>query len=232
MKHRKAAVDAKRGKLWSKASRAIIVAARLGGGDVRFNSSLRMAIDEAKWVNMPRDTIEKAVKKGSGTLEGDDYQAIRYEGYGSGGVAVIAECLTSNINRTAPEIRTIFDKNDGNLGVPGSVSYNLRHAGVLMVERARIGEEQLMEIVLAAGADDVVADEEMWQVTCAPGVLAAVRDALEAAGTAVTEAQIMWIPSTPIEVQGERAAQVLKLIDALEEHDDVQKVFSNAIFSD
>lgn len=232
MKHRKAAVDAKRGKMWSKASRAIIVAARIGGGDVRFNSSLRMAIDEAKSVNMPRETIEKAVKKGSGALDGEDFQAIRYEGYGAGGVAIIAECLTSNLNRTAPDIRMIFDKNGGNLGVLGSVSYNLHHAGVLVIERSRIDEEHLMNVVLEAGADDVSADEEMWQITCSPGALAAVRDALESVGTPAAEAQIMWIPSTTVEVEGERAAQIIRLIDALEEHDDVQKVFSNAIFID
>ncbi len=232
MKHRKAAVDKKRGKMWSKASRAIIVAARLGGGDVRFNSSLRMAIDEAKSVNMPRETIEKAVKKGSGEIDGENFQAIRYEGYGAGGVAIIAECLTSNVNRTAPDIRMIFDKNGGNLGVLGSVSYNLHHAGVLVIERTRIEEDRLMEIVLEAGADDVSAEEEMWQITCAPAALAAIRDALEAAEMPAAEAQIMWIPSTTVEVEGEHSAQIVRLIDALEEHDDVQKVFSNAIFID
>ncbi len=228
IKHRKAAVDSKRGKIWSKASRAIIVAARTGGADVRFNSSLRLAIDDAKSVNMPRDTIEKAVKKGAGAIDGDDFQAIRYEGYANGGVAIIVECLTSNLNRTAGDIRVIFDKNGGNLGVPGSVLYNLVHAGVLLIGRGNIGEEQLMDIVLPAGADDVSSDDEVWQVTCPPSALASVRDALEAAGTPATEAQIMWIPSTTVEVEGERAMQVNRLIDALEEHDDVQKVFSNA----
>lgn len=230
IKHRKAAVDAKRGKIWSKASRAIIVAARMGGADVRFNSSLRLAIDDAKSVNMPRDTIEKAVKKGAGALDGDEFQSIRYEGYASGGVAVIVECLTSNLNRTAGDIRVIFDKNGGNLGVPGSVSYNLTHAGVLVVARATVTEDKLMEIVLEAGAEDVGGDEEMWQVTCPPGALAAVRDALEHAGTPAAEAQIMWIPSSTIDVTGTGAALVTQLIEALEEHDDVQKVFSNANF--
>ena len=191
-----------------------------------------MAIDEAKSVNMPRETIEKAVKKGSGEIDGENFQAIRYEGYGAGGVAIIAECLTSNVNRTAPDIRMIFDKNGGNLGVLGSVSYNLHHAGVLVIERTRIEEDRLMEIVLEAGADDVSAEEEMWQITCAPAALAAIRDALEAAQMPAAEAQIMWIPSTTVEVEGEHSAQIVRLIDALEEHDDVQKVFSNAIFID
>jgi YebC/PmpR family DNA-binding regulatory protein len=228
IKHRKAAVDAKRGKLWSKASRAIIVAARTGGADVRFNASLRLAIDDAKSVNMPRDTIEKAVKKGAGELDGEEFQAIRYEGYAPGGVAVIVEVLTSNINRTAPEIRAIFDKNGGNLGVPGSVAFNFAHAGVVLLDRASATEDRLMELAIESGADDVTADEDGWQVTAPASALARVRDAIEGAGLAVSEAQIMWMPSVWVDVDAERAAQVSRLVEALEENDDVQKVYCNA----
>lgn len=228
IKHRKAAVDAKRGKIWSKASRAIIVAARTGGADVRFNSSLRLAIDDAKSVNMPRDTIEKAVKKGAGGLEGEEFHSIRYEGYGPGGVAIIAECLTSNLNRTAGDIRVAFDKHGGNLGVPGSVAYNFAHAGIVLVEKSRASEERIMEIVLDAGAEEVDGDDEMWQITCATGSVGAMRDALDAAGVAVTEAQVMWVPSNTVEIDGDRAAQVARLVEALEENDDVQKVYTNA----
>ncbi len=228
IKHRKASVDAKRGKVWSKASRAIIVAARTGGADVRFNSSLRLAIDDAKSVNMPRDTIEKAVKKGAGGLDGEEFQSIRYEGYGPGGVAVIAEVLTSNLNRTAPDIRLIFDKNGGNLGVPGSVAYGFSHAGVVVIDRAVVEEERLMEVALDAGADDVSDEGDVWQVTTPSSNLLRLRDAIEAAGIAVSEAQVMWVPSTMVDVDAERSAQVAKLVDALEENDDVQKVYTNA----
>ncbi len=230
IKHRKAAVDAKRGKLWSKASRAIIVAARQGGGDVRFNFTLRLAIDEAKSVNMPRDTIEKAVKKGIGEAGGEEFQSIRYEGYGPGGVAIIAEVLTSNINRTAPEIRMIFDKNGGNLGVPGSVAFSFSHAGVIVLDRAVATEERLMEVALDAGADDVSDEGDVWQVTTPAATLSAVRDAIEAAGIAVAEAQVMWVPSNTVDVDAAGAQRVEKLVDALEENDDVQKVFTNANF--
>ncbi|MSR28773.1 MAG: YebC/PmpR family DNA-binding transcriptional regulator [Phycisphaerales bacterium] len=230
IKHRKASVDAKRGKIWSKASRAIIVAARTGGADIRFNSTLRLAIDDAKAVNMPRDTIEKAVKKGSGDLGGEEFQAIRYEGYGPGGVAVIAEVLTSNINRTAPEIRMIFDKNGGNLGVPGSVSFGFVHAGVILIDRAAAKEDRLVEVALEAGADDVLEEDEVWQVTSRSAVLPVVRDAIEAAGIAVIEAQVMWVASSTVDIDSERAAEITRLVDALEENDDVQRVFTNANF--
>ncbi|MSQ89779.1 MAG: YebC/PmpR family DNA-binding transcriptional regulator [Phycisphaerales bacterium] len=232
IKRRKAVVDAKRGKVWSKVGRAISVAARAGGGDVRFNAGLRLAIEDAKAANMPRDTIEKAVKKGAGGLDGETFHTIRYEGYGAGGVAVIVECLTSNLNRTAGDIRVIFDKNGGNLGVPGSVAFGFQLLGVLMVDAAVIGEEQVMDAVVAAGGDDVTREDESWQITCAPGAVTAVSDALEARQAAPTETQVMWVPSTTVEVEGERAALVTRLIEALEENDDVQKVFSNAVFGD
>ncbi len=228
IKRRKAVVDAKRGKVWSKCGRAISVAARAGGGDVRFNSGLRLAIDEAKAANMPRDTIEKAVKKGVGGLDGETFHTIRYEGYGAGGVAVIVECLTSNLNRTAGDIRVIFDKNGGNLGVPGSVAFSFHLLGVIVLDGATLSEEQMVDLAIGAGAQDVVAEDGIWQITTHPGSLAAVRDALEAAGAPATDAQVAWVPSTTIDAAGEHAEQITKLTDALEEHDDVQKVFTNA----
>lgn len=232
IKRRKAAVDAKRGKLWSKCSRAIIVAAKSGGGDPRFNSGLRLAIDEAKAANMPRDTIEKAVKKGAGGGEGENYEAIRYEGYGPGGVAIVAESLTSNVNRTAPEIRTIFDKNGGNLGVPGSVLHGFSLQGVILVSADRVSEDRMLEIALDAGADDVRSDPDGHQISCAPARLAAVKDAIDAAGVPVENAELSYVPLVTTAIEGEVAVAVQRLIDALEEHDDVQKVHTNAEFSE
>jgi YebC/PmpR family DNA-binding regulatory protein len=232
IKHRKAAVDAKRGKIWSKCSRAIIVAARTGGGDPKFNSSLRLAIDDAKAANMPRDTIEKAVKKGAGGDDSETFEAVRYEGYGPGGVAIICECLVANVNKTAPEIRTIFDKNGGNMGVPGSVSFSFNQRGVVLVPAGATAEERLFDIALGAGAEDIEGGEEGWQVTTPATELGRVRDALEAAGIAFDSAEVTYIPTSTVEVDSETAAKVAKLVNALEEHDDVQKVHINAEIPD
>ncbi len=232
IKHRKASVDAKRGKVWSKASRAIIMAAKSGGGDPRFNAGLRLAIDDAKAVNMPRDTIEKAVKKGTGELDSESYEAVRYEGYGSGGAAVIAECLVCNVNRTAPEIRTIFDKNGGNLGVPGSVSFSFTQSGSIVVDAEKASEERVMEVALDAGAQDVRDLDGAWHVLTAPADLLKVKEALQAASIEPESAEVSWIPGMLVRVEGDAAATVQRLIDALEEHDDVQKVFTNADFAE
>lgn len=228
IKHRKAAVDAKRGKIWSKCSRAIIVAARQGGSDLKYNATLRLAVDEAKAANMPRDTIEKAIKKGAGELGGESFEPVRYEGYAFGGVAVIVECLVANVNKTAPEIRTIFDKNDGNLGVPGSVAFSFSHCGQVLVPAGATTEERLFDVALGAGAEDIDGGEEGWQVTCPPAELSKVRDALEAAGIPFESAQVTYIPTNMVDVDPDSAAKVAKLIAALEEHDDVQKVHVNA----
>ena len=228
IKHRKAAVDAKRGRIWSKLSRAIIVAARNGGSDTKFNATLRLAVLDAKAANMPRDTIEKAVKKGAGETDGERFETVRYEGYGPGGVAVIVEALTSNVNRTAPEIRAIFDKADGKLGVPGSVAFGFQQKGVLLVATGAIDEERLMEIALEAGADDVAAMEEGFQVLTEPAQFGAVREALEAKGVATESAEVAFLPLSPVEVDDAMRARVDKLVDALEEHDDVQKVHTSA----
>lgn len=228
IKHRKAAVDAKRGKIWSKCSRAIMVAARQGGGDIKFNAALRLAVDEAKAANMPRDTIEKAIKKGAGELDAEQFESVRYEGYASGGVAVIVECLVANVNKTAPEIRTIFDKHAGNLGVPGSVSFSFAQKGVLLVNADATTEDRLIEVALEAGAEDVQGGEEGWQVTTAPADLGKVRDALEQAGIPFENVQITFIPNNMVEVSADDAAKVARLVAALEEHDDVQNVHINA----
>lgn len=230
IKRRKAAVDAKRGKLWSKLSRAIIVAAKTGGGDPRFNTGLRLAVDDAKAANMPRDTIEKAIKKGAGGLDGENYEQVRYEGYGPAGVAFVVESLTSNLNRTAPEIRTIFDKQGGKLGVPGSVLHGFNQLGVILVSADRVSEDRLLEIALEAGAEDVRSEPDGHQITCAPTRLAAVKEAIEAAGVPVENAELAYVPLVTTLVDGDSAAAVQRLIDALEENDDVQKVHTNAEF--
>jgi YebC/PmpR family DNA-binding regulatory protein len=225
IKHRKAAVDKKRGKVWSKISRQLIVAAQKGGGDPHFNPTLRIAVDAARAANMPRDTIEKAIKKGTGEGSDERYDAARYEGYGPGGVALIVECLIANANKTAADMRILFDKNGGKIGVPGSVSFGFAQKGQVLVEGG--SEERLMECALDAGAEDIQGDGETFQVLSAPSDLIAVRAAIEKAGMTVDSAEIVWVPSQTVEVDGETLAAVEKLVDLIEDHDDVQKVYTN-----
>lgn len=228
IKHRKARQDKLRGKAWSKCSRAIIVAARAGGGDPKFNVTLRFAIDEARAANMPKDTIEKAIKKGTGELAGMAYEQVRYEGYGPGGAAIIIDCLTDNRDRTAPEIRSIFDKHGGNLGKPGSVAFGFDQKGQIIIESSKVSEDKLMEIALAAGAEDVAEISGAWNVTCAPADYHALKEAIEAAGLTPDSAQLTFIPHMTVPCDAAIGARVLHLLDALEENDDVQKVYSNA----
>jgi YebC/PmpR family DNA-binding regulatory protein len=232
IKHKKAANDAKRGKVWSKCSRAIIVAARNGGGDPKFNTTLRYAIDDAKAANMPKDTIEKAVKKGTGETEGARYESVRYEGYGPGGVAIIVDCLTDNLNRTASEIRMLFDKHGGNLGKPGAVAYSFSNQGVILIESSKISEDKLMEVALEAGAQDVIDSDGAWQVTTDPVDFLKVKDALSAAAIELAHAEISMQPMTLVPCDAALAARVMKLIEPLEDHDDVQKVFHSADFAE
>jgi YebC/PmpR family DNA-binding regulatory protein len=227
IKHRKAAVDAKRGRIWSKLSRAIIVAARNGGSDPKFNATLRLAVLDAKAGNMPRDTIEKAIKKGAGESGGERFDAVRYEGYGPGGVAVVVEALTSNVNRTAPEIRAILDKNGGKMGVPGSVVHSFSHKGVLLVPGDAVSEDRIMELALEAGAEDVTTMEEGFQVLTEPAQFGAVREALETAGVRVENAELSYIPMSAVELDEATRGKLDKLVDLLEEHDDVQKVHTS-----
>ena len=229
IKHRKARQDAVRGKAWSKCSRAIIVAAKAGGGDPEMNLTLRYAIDEARAANMPKDTIEKAIKKGSGaTGEGVNYEQIRYEGYGPGGVAIIVDCLTDNLNRIAAEMRKIFEKGGGNLGKPGAVAFGFASKGLILIEASKTTEDQLMEIALEAGAEDVAESGGAWEVTCEVADFIGVKEAIVAAGIEPDSAELTMIPANTVACDAKVGQKVLRLIDAIEEHDDVQKVYSNA----
>ncbi len=227
IKHRKGRQDARRSKLWSKCARAIIVAARQGGGDPASNLTLRYAIDEARSQNIPKDTIENAIKKGTGNIAGVAYESIVYEGYGSGGVAIMIDCLTDNRNRTVPEIRKMFEKFGGNLGASGCVAYNFQSKGQVFVAKGGTEEEPVINIALEAGAEDVTDADESWQVVSDPGGYLTVRDALESAGMAIESAGISMIPSSTVSVTGKDARRVLHLIESLEDHDDVQKVHAN-----
>ncbi|MDY7107420.1 MAG: YebC/PmpR family DNA-binding transcriptional regulator [Planctomycetota bacterium] len=233
IKHRKARQDAAKGKIWSKCAKAIIVAARNGGGDPDTNLTLRYAIDEARAANMPKDTIAKAVKKGSGELgPGESYEHVRYEGYGPSGVAVIVDCLTDNVNRTAPEMRKIFEKAGGNLAKPGAVSFGFSQKGIIVIEASKTTEEQLMELAIEAGAEDVTESGGAWEVTCEVGDFINVREAIENAGIEPDSAEITMIPTTTVECDASTAEKVLRLTETLEDHDDVQKVYTNADIPD
>jgi len=229
IKHRKARQDAAKGKQWSKCSRAIIVAAKEGGPDPAMNLTLRYAIDDAKAVNMPKDTIEKAIAKGAGTgSEAVNYTEVRYEGYGTHGVAIIADCLTDNVNRTAPEMRKIFEKHGGNLAKPGAVAFGFSQKGLILIEEEKTNEEQILELALEAGAEDVINTGGGWEVTTEPTNFHTVRSALEEAGLELASAEITMIPAVTVPCDAATAEKVLRLVDALDEHDDTQKVYHNA----
>ena len=228
IKHKKGATDAKRGKIFTRLIKEITVAARMGGGDPDGNPRLRSAIASAKTENMPKDNIVRAIKKGTGELEGAIYDEILYEGYGPGGVAVLVECMTDNRNRTVADVRHFFAKNNGNLGASGCVAWMFDKKGLLQVEKEGLTEEQLMDMALEAGAEDVVEDDDEFQVITAPESFDAVRDALEANKVRFIEAAITMIPQNNIEVTDEKIAiSLLKLLESLEDHDDVQKVHAN-----
>lgn len=232
IKHRKAAVDKKRGKVWSKCSRAIITAARNGGGDPASNLPLRYAVLEAKAANMPKDTIERAIAKGAGELGGDNYENARYEGYGPSGVAVVVDALTDNRARTAPDLRAAFTKYGGNLGTSGCVSYIFEQKGVITLDDDSVAEERLMEIALEAGADDIQREEGVFIVTTPPTEFLTVKEALDNAGVETASAELTMVAGTSVQLGGPDAAKLLKLIDALEDLDDVQKVYTNAEIDD
>lgn len=232
IKRAKAVTDKRRGRVWSKLSRAIIVAARAGGGDPDTNLALRYAIDGAREENMPRDTIERAIKKGTGELEGAQYEELTYEGYAPGGVAILLHVLTDNRTRTAGEVRNIFEKGGGNMGASGSVGWMFAKRGVLLINATAADEETLTDIALAAGADDVRGAGEVFEMTCEPAAFIAVRQALADAKIATESASLTMEPSTRVAVTGEVLDKVLKLIDTLEENDDVQNVYNNLEMSD
>jgi YebC/PmpR family DNA-binding regulatory protein len=228
IKHKKGAADAKRGKLFSKLSRAIIVAAKEGGPDPGGNLALQNAIEKARSYSMPKDNIERAIARGSGQdSDASAFETIVYEGYAPGGVAVIVEALTDNRNRTASEVRHVFARNDGNLGETGSVAWLFERRGVVLVDGSA-DEDALTLAAAEGGADDVQRDGSSWEVTSAPESLSAVREAIESAGFTVENAELTMVPKTTIEVDEEaQAKKILRLIDALEENDDVQEVYAN-----
>ncbi|TML67145.1 MAG: YebC/PmpR family DNA-binding transcriptional regulator [Actinobacteria bacterium] len=229
IKHKKGAADAKRGKLFSKLSRAIIVAAKEGGGDPAANLALQNAIEKARSYSMPKDNIERAIARGSGTdADGSNFETVIYEGYGPSGVAVIVEALTDNRNRTASDVRHAFDKFDGNLGTSGAVAWLFERRGVVVVAGDGVDEDELTLAAAEGGADDVSPDGSSFAVISAPENLAGVREALEAAGYTIESAELTMVPKTTVEVADESAAKkLLRLVDQLEENDDVQDVFAN-----
>jgi YebC/PmpR family DNA-binding regulatory protein len=232
IQHRKNAQDAKRGKIFTKLIREITVASRMGGGDPNSNPRLRAAIDKALGANMSKDTVERAVKRGAGAGEGDNYEAIRYEGYGAGGVAVMVDCLSDNRNRTVSEVRHAFTKHGGNLGTDGSVAYLFSKTGILTFA-AGSDEDKVMEAALEAGADDVVTnDDGSIDVLTSPENFVDVKEAMAAAGLTPEMAEITMNPSTTVDLALEDAERVMKMVDVLEDLDDVQNVYTNADFSD
>jgi YebC/PmpR family DNA-binding regulatory protein len=228
IKHKKAAIDAKRGKMFTRYIKEITIAARMGGGDIESNARLRHAIDGAKAVNMPSDNIKKAVMRGTGELEGINYEENRYEGYGPGGVAVIVETLSDNKNRTVSEVRHTFAKYNGNLGESNCVGWMFSRKGLIVIEKEAIAEDALMELALESGAEDIKTEEDSYEVITAPDDLISVNDAIKAAGIEPFSSEISMIPNNTIHLEGKHAEQALKLLEKLEELDDTQYVWSNA----
>ena len=228
IKRKKGALDAKRGKIFTRLIKEITVAARMGGGDADGNPRLRAAIASAKTENMPKDNIERAIKKGTGELEGAVYEEITYEGYGPGGVAVLVDCMTDNKNRTVADIRHYFSKSGGNLGESGCVSWMFNKKGTILVDKETIDEEELMDKALEAGAEDVIEEDNVFQVETSPDDFEAVREALEADGVNFIEASVAMVPQNIVDITDEKTArQILMLLENLEDHDDVQNVYAN-----
>lgn len=232
IKHKKGAADAKRGKIFSKLIKEITVAARMGGGDPEANSRLRHALINARTQNMPKDTYERAVKKGAGDLDGVNYEEIVYEGYGPGGVAVLVECLTDNRNRTIAEVRHAFGKAGGNVGTSGCVAWMFDKKGLITVNKKDATEETLMEVALEAGAEDIKDEDDSFDIIMSPSDFDAVKEAIDAANIKFEVAEITMIPQTLAELKGVEAEQMIKFMDVLDDLDDVQKFYSNADISD
>ena len=227
IKHKKGAADAKRGKLFTRLIKELTVAARAGGGDPDGNPRLRTVILAAKAANMPKDNIEKAIKKGTGELPGVSYEEITYEGYGPGGVAVYLQTLTDNRNRTLPEIRHLFTKYGGNLGESNCVSWMFEKKGYIVIPKGKGSEEQLLEVVLDAGGDDVRDDGENWEILTPPDRLEPVKEALAGKAIQAATAELSMVPKTTVKLEGKKAQQLLSMMEALEDHDDVQNVWAN-----
>ena len=227
IKHKKGALDAKRGKLFTKFIKELTVAARTGGGDPDANARLRKAIGDAKAGNMPNDTIDRAIRRGTGAEEGVNYEEINYEGYGPGGVALLIEAVTDNRNRTVAEIRHIFSKQGGNLGESGSVGWLFEKKGYLVVSKSAKPEEELFDIAIEAGADDLRDDEDNFEIITSPENFDAVHAAVKSAGIEPQVAEVSMVPQNYVKLEGSNAQQMLRLMEALEDHDDVQKVHAN-----
>jgi len=227
IKHKKGALDAKRGKVFSKLIKEITVAARLGGGDPTGNPRLRTAIQAAKAENMPKENIERAIKKGTGDLEGTSYEETSYEAYGPGGVAILIDCLTDNKNRTVADLKHIFDRHGGNLGEPGCVSWMFVKKGLIIFDSDSVDEEQLLEIALDAGAEDVIQEGGQFEVRTEPADFEEVKKAFDDAGLSYTLAEISMIPQNTVRLEGKKAEQMLHLMEALEDNDDISHVYAN-----
>ncbi|MDI6895437.1 MAG: YebC/PmpR family DNA-binding transcriptional regulator [Bacillota bacterium] len=227
IKHTKARKDAERGNLFSRLAREIIVGARHGGGNLDANTRLRIAVEKARDANMPADNITRLIKRGTGELEGVTYEELTYEGYGPGGVAIMLEVVTDNRNRTTSELRYLFSRHGGSLGETGCVSWMFRKRGYISLDRSVGGEDAILAVALEAGAEDFQSDEESYEVITAPEDVGRVKAALEQSGMRPEVAEVTMVPQTTVRVSGKEAEQVLRLVDALSEHDDVQRVFSN-----
>lgn len=230
IRHKKAARDAKRGKLFTKLIKEITVAARLGGGDLNANPRLRTAVMTAREHSMPAENIERAIKRGTGELEGVAYEEVQYEGYGPGGVAILVQAMTDNRNRTVAELRRIFEKAGGSLGSSGCVAWMFKKRGVVSVDRSKVDEERLMEVALDAGAEDVAEADGTFEVMTTPESFEAVKEAMQKAGLPIESAEVSMVPENTVRVTGQDAVQAMKLLETLEDHDDVQSVASNADF--
>jgi YebC/PmpR family DNA-binding regulatory protein len=227
IKHRKAAQDAKKGKIFTKLIREITVAARVGGDDLNSNPRLRTAVLKARENNMPMDNIERAIKKGTGALEGSTYEEVRYEGYGPGGVAIMVDCMTDNKNRTTPEIRTIFSKNGGNLGETGCVSFLFDKKGVINIDASATTEDRVMEILLDYDVEDIKTEDNTIVVYTAPEKFNDILEVIRSNKLPTLNSEITYVPQTTVQLEGQKASQCLRLIEALEDHDDVQSVHAN-----
>ena len=227
IKHKKGIADARRGKIFTKLIREITVAARMGGGDPSGNPRLRAAIAAAKAENMPKENIERAIKKGTGELEGTAYEEASYEGYGPGGVAVLVDCLTDNRNRTVAEVKHLFERHGGSLGEPGCVAWLFEKKGLIVVEKDKVDEEKLLDVALEAGAEDVREGDSEFEVITEPGDFETVKKAIEDEGISYSVAEISMIPKNTVKLDGKKAQQMLSLMQALEDNDDVSHVYAN-----
>lgn len=227
IKHKKGAADARRGKIFTRLIKEITVAARLGGGDPDGNPRLRTAIQAAKAENMPKENIERAIKKGTGELEGTSYDEVNYEGYGPGGVAMLINCLTDNKNRTVADIKHLFDRHGGNLGEPGCVSWIFEQKGLIIFDKEKVDEEKVLDVALEAGAEDVNEEETVFEVITAPSDFEAVKKDFDVKGMVYTVAEISMIPKNTIKLEGKKAEQMLNLMEAFEDNDDINHVYAN-----